>query len=274
MPKVYAALKQLLNNMEEIQPTIPSPFNTGNKETICLDPNILELRQLLGSSNFQTNFLDVQTRVERKNRDAVLNTKNKDGDYQRKLKEANDILDKSTATHLQNLNQLKKELENPTAELIEAFTLWGRSRNANGEFGPTGIGYNSGVIHYFEYRTHVRKNQRRFKPEDAFTIDGFIACTKRYYNFLKNPSPSNNPQIEITRLLEDATGNRRLYILTKEGEFIAAFQRSGQEMKILSVFFEQNISQLNERAEEGLNPTIKSENRFNRLEGLVTEIPL
>lgn len=91
---------------------------------------------------------------------------------------------------------------------------------------------------------------------------------------MKNPNPSSNPKIEIARLLEDSKGNRRLYILTREGESIVGFQRTGEQMKILSVLLEQNAKRLNDRAEEGLNPTIKSENRFNRLERPVKEIPL
>ena len=69
-------------------------------------------------------------------------------------------------------------------------------------------------------------------------------------------------------------GNRRLYILTKEKEFIVGFERTGEGMKILSVFLEQNTQKLNKVADDELNSTEKSQTRFNRLEEPVKEISL
>jgi len=280
-------IHEQINNQgeSELMPKQPDPkFNdliillpklkfTGLKETKETDPNVEELKRLINDSNFEAQFLAVQTRVERAKRNKLLNSAQK-RDLETRLAEANALLLQATKIQTQNLNQLKKALEQPTPQLVEALNIWGRSRNVRGEYGPDQKGFNAGVVHYFEYRAHVGKNKKRFKPEYTFSVGGFIAHTKQYKSFLENSNPTTNSQIETARLLEDSKGNRRLYILTKEKEFIVGFERVGEGMKILSVFLEQNTQKLNKATDDELNSTEKARTRFNRLEGVITEIPL
>ncbi|OGI57206.1 hypothetical protein A3B85_01600 [Candidatus Nomurabacteria bacterium RIFCSPHIGHO2_02_FULL_37_13] len=252
-----------------------TPLDTTNisKETKGADSNVEELKKLINDPDFKTQFLAVQTRTEIAIKNKLLNSTKK-RDHETKLAEANRSLLQATEIQTQNLNQLKEELEQPTPELVEALNVWGRSRNVRGEYGSDQKGFNAGVVHYFEYRAHVGKNKKRFKPENTLSIESFIDYTKKYQSFLENPNPATNPQIKTTRLLEDLKGNRRLYILTKEKEFIVGFERTGEGMKILSVFLEQNTQKLNKVADDELNSTEKSQTRFNRLEEPVKEISL
>ncbi|HEY4494150.1 MAG TPA: hypothetical protein VJB95_01840 [Candidatus Paceibacterota bacterium] len=251
----------------------PLDLDKVAQEIKTIDPNVEELKSLVDTPEFQANFLVVQTRAEIANRNKLLNTPKRRGSTA-KLTEAEEAIARATAFQTQKLNQLKEELKHPNPKLVEALNAWGRSRNLKKESGPERKGFNAGIVHYFEYRTHLRKNKKRYKTEHTVSIDGFIIYTERYSSFIKNQNPITNPEIETARLFEDPNGNRRLYVLTKEKEFVVGFQRAGQEMKILSVYLGQNETMLNRTADAELNSTEQARARFNHLESPVKEIAL
>jgi hypothetical protein len=201
----------------------------------------------------------------------ILMEKLKKEEYAAALAEVEQNLEQAIALQAEILNHLQEELKEPSVAFIKALQKWGRSENLKGERGPNGKGFNAGAVHYFEYRASLDKNRNRFKPKDTLDAAGFTAYTRNIEIFVQNPSPRTNPGVEKARLLEDAKGNRRLYILTKDKEFIVAFQRAGEPIKILSAFLGQNIGNLNKVVHKELAESV---DRFNRLEGPVREIPL
>ena len=221
--------------MEKITEKVPilSVVDNKSQESGEIDPNVSELKNLISSQEFSVNFLTVQTKEERKN---ILKIKRRDTDYSKKTAQANHALNVKLAEQKEILNSLMQELDHPAPQLVEALNVWGRSRNIKGETGVAHTGFNAGIIHFFEYRSHHKKSKKRFKPEHTFSIEGFIVYTKQYEKLLKNPNPATNPDIKISRLLEDSKGNHRLYILAQDGDFVVGFQRAGEEMKILSVY--------------------------------------
>jgi hypothetical protein len=261
--------------MKENQQNIPSVANPSI-ETVQTDPNVLELIDLVSTDDFLNKLIAVQTKAESSliNRLLQIKKNKKLPDYDSRLAEAREALDRGIAHNTKIIEKLREELKHPNPQLNSALNAWGRSRNKKGEIGLEDRGFNAGVIHYFEYRTSIRKNRNRFKAEHELSVDGFISHTKEYQSFLNNPSPAHNPQVEIARLLEDEKGNRRLYILTKDGDFIVGFQKTGQPMKILSVYLDQTAQKLNKTAEEALHPTERSKSRFNYLEGSVKEMSI
>lgn len=312
-----------------------------NKETEIKNPEVKQLQDLLHSSQFETNFIQVQTKNEQANIDGInselkknvdnqlkplieaealkslgmtdinearklgkqwgealravtkiemdingtsmpvdINTARlnledqlKSGTYAEKLKTAEEELATSKQNKKGILEQLRSESENPSPELTEALEFWGLAPNAKGEYGEDGKGFNSGVIHYFEYRANAEKNGR-FKKDDEASIEGFIEETQRLKSLLDNPSPDSNEQIEAARMLEDENGQQRLLIVTKDKEFIVAFQRQNAPMKIISVFPGQGVDKLNKAVEEELNPKPNAKQRLNSLSGTVKELTI
>jgi len=237
----------------------------GNRKVADAMRSVEKIDIKIGDSEISTSAEEARNRLEEHL---------KKDKYSARIEAAEKGLRLAEERQVEVLNLLAQELEKPSAELLSALNAWGRSRNALGETGSEQKGFNAGVVHYFEYRTHPRKNIRRFRPADTLNAEGFIAFTKRYEDLINNPNPETNSKIIKARLLEDPKGNRRLYIFTKEKDFVVSFQRTGEKMKLLSVYMGQDVEMLNRTAEEELKSTPQATARFNRLEPPVKEIPL
>lgn len=196
-----------------------------------------------------------------------------EGGYKDKMSEAKISLEQATVLQKQIVDNLKNEIKEPNRSLLEALNSWGVSPNVKGESGSDNKGFNSGVVHYFEYRTSEEKNSR-FKPEEEMTLDGFRKYTEKIKSLLDNPNPVTNPEIEDSRLLEDETGQRRLFIVTKNKELVVAFERDGQPMKIISIFPGQGIDKLNKAVEDELHPQPNAKTRLNKLNSPAHEVEI
>lgn len=157
--------------------------------------------------------------------------------FDQRRDEAQKSLVEAAQRQRQELAQLQQEIEARAddPELIEAMEVWGRSPDSQGHRGIDGTGLNAGVIHYFEYRADLAKNGRFKKAETELSIQGFIEYSRRIRALIDNPNPSTNPDVQTAGMIEDAQGQRRLFILTRDGDKIVGFMRSGEPMRVITV---------------------------------------
>jgi hypothetical protein len=170
---------------------------------------IAELKSLLEREEFKDKYISAQMRGRR--------------------------VQESDATS--EIDQIKRDLETRREDplFLEALDVWGRSPNAAGEIGEDGQGFHSGVIHYFEYRSHPGKTGRYIGTEqERPSIQGFIDFSTQLKALTETPYPSTNRNIDSSALIADDEGNRRLLLLTNEGFLIVGFQKANDRMRIIT----------------------------------------
>jgi len=156
------------------------------------------------------------------------------------------------------------------SRLIAALTSWGKAPNSAGGKGETGDGFNSGIIHYFEYRANPEKNGR-YKNHPPMSVDGFIGYTDRLMRQIENPTGDD---ILGARYLRDSDGQERLFLVNSRHELIIGFKRKGEDkLKIVTVIPGQDEKSLERRVKDEMAPG-KNNSRLNALGESIEEVPL
>lgn len=175
---------------------------------------------------------------------------------------------------------LKEELVTRATdpELHAALDAWGRSPNAAGEWGEDEKGFHAGITHFFEYRRNKEKAGRFYgkdgtlKPKHELTLDAFIAFTNELDACIKEPRPSQNPNVQKTTLIGDEAGQRRLMVFTSHRLFLNAFQRPGDRMRIITAI-PQDEKSYDKAVEAEVNPK-ETKRRLNTLGDTRRKLPL
>lgn len=181
---------------------------------------------------------------------------------------------------VQQFEALKEELVTRAAdpELHAALDAWGRSPNTAGEWGEDEKGFHAGVTHFFEYRCNKEKAGRFYgkdgttKPKHELTLDAFIAFTKELDACIKEPRPSQNPDVQKSTLIGDDAGQRRLMVFTSHRLFLNAFQRPGDRMRIITAI-PQDEKSYDKAVEAEVNPK-EAKRRLNALGDNRKKLPL
>jgi hypothetical protein len=119
------------------------------------------------------------------------------------------------------IDELKQRKDDP--EFLEAAHAWANSWDSQRSTGPDGTFFNSGLIHFFEYRSDKVKGKRFRMIKEPMTVDGFIAFTRNAQEEIDAIfKPTTDPG-HLKALLIDEEGNYRYYILQPNGHFIVAF---------------------------------------------------
>ncbi|HSX27683.1 MAG TPA: hypothetical protein VLG25_02780 [Patescibacteria group bacterium] len=141
-------------------------------------------------------------------------------------------------TKLGELSDIKAELSERRNDpsLLQAAALWANSPDSQDGRAEDGQGYNAGLIHFFEYRSAAAKRRRFRVMDEPVTVDGFITLSHRLYRELVDPVL---PEPNRRAVLEDSDGNRRLYVLCPNGEFIVAFQSCGEPLPRMTSMINQ-----------------------------------
>jgi len=117
---------------------------------------------------------------------------------------------------------------------LEATSVWANSPDSQGDVGENGLGYNAGVVHFFEYRGDAKKSSRFKVMDEPASVDGFIDYSGKLKADLEAVGSSTDGRQEA--VLQDSEGNQRVYILKPDGELVVAFQKAGDtEPKVTSV---------------------------------------
>jgi hypothetical protein len=184
-------------------------------------------------------------------------------------------LNKAVAQREEELSRLTAEfgLRRDDPHLLAALKVWGRSPNAQGEFGG-GDGFNAGIIHFFEYRANLEKNGRYKNDQTTVTLDGFIEYSGRIKNLIEDPNPTNNPNIQKSSLIADENGQYRLFVLTKEGQLLVGFRRHGEIglPRVITIMPGQDEKRFDKAVSDEL--TAARPGRLNNLEGKRREMPI
>ena len=154
--------------------------------------------------------------------------------------------------------------------LIAALASWGKAPNSAGEKGEKGGGFNSGIIHYFEYRANPEKNGR-YKNHPPMSVDGFIGYTDRLMRQIENPTGDD---ILGARYLKDSDGQERLFLVNSRHELIIGFKRKDEDkLKIVTVVPGQDENSLEKRVKDEMAPG-NDKGRLNALGESIEEVSL
>src|SRR3990172_8510657 len=138
------------------------------------------------------------------------------------------------------------------------------------EEGEKGGGFNSGIIHYFEYRANPEKNGR-YKNQSPMSVDGFIGYTDRLMRQIENPTGDD---ILGARYLKDSDGQERLLLVNSIHELIIGFKRKDEDkLKIVTVVPGQDENSLEKRVKDEMAPG-NDKGRFNALGESIEEVSL
>lgn len=184
------------------------------------------------------------------------------------LSQAEDLERARAAAMLVNINDSKH-----SSRLSEALDIWGKSPNSKNDRGSDGKGYNSGVIHYFEYRADIAKNGR-FKGEKSYSLENFIEYSQGLKELMENYQPEQNESIEASMLLRDSSQNERMFVLTKDKQLLVGFRHATEKaVKAVSIIPGRKIQEFDQLLkEEQDTENEKTKGRLNRLEGSVEVI--
>ena len=153
-------------------------------------------------------------------------------------------------------------------KVAEALDVWGQSPDSTGSKGVDQKGFNSGVVHYFEYRSRGDKNGRyQFSETTPVSLDGFINYSLKLEDLIDNPRPGTNPEVASSSKVVDELGQERLYLLTKSGNLIVAFKSfvQGGGMRVITDIPGQTQKDLAKRTNEELAGSRESLSRLNVL---------
>lgn len=186
--------------------------------------------------------------------------------------ESKDRVEKRALEAKKELEALEQDFEenknNPV--LLDALESWGRSPNLYGDRGKNDVGYNAGVVHFFQYRADKVKSGRL--KNYPMTIDAFISMTDYLKTLLEHTDSGN---IEYMRKLKDSEGQEQVFILDTKGWMLVGFKKKDEKMKILS-YFPADKKKIDKAAQEYLEPKtgegVEEKRRFNALKGDVEEI--
>jgi hypothetical protein len=189
-------------------------------------------------------------------------------DFQNSLQEAESILTIKHSQAVDNILSMKEQLLSgeDNSDLQAALDAWGQAPDENGERGNDGLGFNSGVVHYFQYRASESKSSRFNREETTFGLDGFKQKTLDYVDVLTDPSQQC---VRSSHIFSDNVGARRMVSLTEDNEIIVAFANPGEELKIVTVFSQKNekaaIKQFNSIVDKEISMNVSSDERLNKL---------
>lgn len=161
--------------------------------------------------------------------------------YQTKSKVAEQQLETAKTEAASRVDTLLQELEAAKNDpgFLQAAAAWANAPDKSGDTGQDGQGYNSGIIHFFQYRADVAKSGRFKVMEEPLTVDGFKQFTDKLSADLKAIGSGATENQEA--ILEDSDGNQRVYILRPDGDLIVAFQAAGEtEPRITSLVVRQD----------------------------------
>ena len=191
-------------------------------------------------------------------------------EYLSQLVTADQALEKALQRANGQLNCLLEDLlarqEDPL--FLRAAALWANSADSQDYKAEDGLGYNAGLIHFFEYRA-TREKQRRFRDlQDPVTVDGFIGFSHRLYQELVKPS---QPEVNRRAVMQDSEGNRRFYVLCPNRELIVGFQSPNEALprmtsminSVTDAFFDKVLAECLAGGDRG---------RLNRLGAVVTRL--
>ncbi len=147
-------------------------------------------------------------------------------------------MEHATRQATKEVNQLLRELDarKNDPDFVEAAYSWTNAPDSDGNIGRSGRAFSGGLVHFFEYRSGLKKRERFKTIKEPMSVDGFIAFTGRLKTelqlaeeLLENPDlPSKNHVV----VLGDKSGNRRFYILQPNKDLIIAYQKSGHPTKL------------------------------------------
>lgn len=187
-----------------------------------------------------------------------------DESYVASRQQAEEALQVARTTAEQQAVTLTEELRGAVndPEFIAATEVWANAPDMSGETGEDGQGYNSGLIHFFQYRASAEKSGRFKVMEEPLSVEGFKAFSKRINEDLQAVGSGNSENQEA--ILQDSSGNKRIYILKPNGEMIVAFQAAGSETpRVTSVLVRQDEKSLTKNITASLQGNDKG--KLNKL---------
>lgn len=179
--------------------------------------------------------------------------------------------------NLEQLSESKRnEIESLRAELAErrmdqdlalALSAWGKSPSPLRGNGSIDLGFNAGIVHYFEYRAVIGKAYRS-GLNDAPTIQGFINYTAMLKTLLHSANPLQNTELAVAAWVADrrGTGKRKITVLSKEGLFVVGFQQSPfRPLRIITAIPDTSSGSFIMSLNKDLEGSSNSQKRLNRL---------
>ena len=188
--------------------------------------------------------------------------------FRTKLKLAEEGLTIRHSEATDRISNMKDSLFNLDDEqdLQTVFDSWGQAPDENGERGEDDKGYNSGVVHYFQYRASEEKASRFKREKVEFSIDGFKQKTLDYIDAITDPSQES---VVSSYLFSDEGGSRRMVTLTEENEIIVAFANPEEDLKVVTVFSQKNeklaLKQFKSIVDKEVSMETGSDQRLNKL---------
>lgn len=175
-----------------------------------------------------------------------------------RLKAAREIAAEHLCELLAQIEQHRQE-----SNLCEAFEIWGRSRNLYNH-NNSGDGYHAGVVHYFEYRSDLKKSNRFAKPP---TISEFVELSLSFKKLIRPSRLDELNRVKAGLLIEDERGQQRAVIYTTDNIKVIAFRKSAQPMRLLSYYPSKPEWLLKDNliAEIKCMSQVDGDKRFNRL---------
>ncbi len=198
---------------------------------------------------------------------------NRETETGKALVEAEARLDTAKDAVRGRINSLREELTTRSMDpsLIEAFESWGQSPDVTGSFGPNDSGFNAGLVHFYQYRGNQEKNGRYRNRNQDFSLDSFISYTESIQNLIKNHDPEVNKEVVSSFVLHDKSGQKRIFVLTKNGDLIVGFCRPQEDgFKIVSVVPGRKLEDVKKSVGEEMHPeAYTGKKRLNFLQGNV-----
>ena len=188
--------------------------------------------------------------------------------FQAKLEEAEDQLTVRHSAAIDQITEMRTELLNSEEDqsLDSAFDAWGQAPDENGNKGKDGSGFNSGIIHYFQYRANEQKATRFKRDKVTFGINGFKQKTLDYVDAITDPEQES---VISASIFSDEVGARRMVSLTDENEIIVAFANPNEELKIVTVFSQKNqklgLKQYKSIVDKEVTMEVGADERLNKL---------
>lgn len=174
--------------------------------------------------------------------------------YAAKTRQAREALAAAEGEARAWLDGLYEDIEahrhNP--RFINALNAWLTSPDSTTDRGHDGLGYNAGLLHFFEYRGALHKRRRFHLMDEPSNVEGFMDFTERLVEELERVSDANSKHQAV--IIGDTEGNQRIYILLPgiKGEFIVAFRKADQAEPKLTAMFNRVTQQSFERMVEAV----------------------
>lgn len=121
------------------------------------------------------------------------------------------------------LDEIEQRKQDPA--FIEAVNMWANSPNAAGEVGEDGLGFNAGIVHFFEYRGRKGKSDRFARIPEEMSVDGFIQFSQRMYSVMQSVVEQSAIDGEVQgAVLRDSDGAERVFALTNDSQRVVGFK--------------------------------------------------